>query len=110
METNFAWRLHYWSWDYVVPYLKAGIDYVFFREGLSGKSTKGMKYGVHGVAGVQIDMKLIDEGAIKGLDDDFGINDLFLTLEAQYQYINNFGGQGLNLSGPVYSIGLLFEF
>ena len=110
IETNFAWRLNYWSWDYVVPYIKAGFDYVYFREGLNSKSTQGLKYGVHGVAGAQIDLKLIDEGAIKGLDDDFGINDLFITLEAQYQYINNFGSEGLNLSGPVYSIGLLFTF
>jgi len=110
METNFVWRVDYWNWDYVVPYLKVGLDYVYFRENLQSDITQGLKLGVHGVLGTQINLKFIGEDSIKNMDDDFGINDLFLTLEAQYQYINNFGSEGLNLSGPVFSIGFLFEF
>ncbi len=109
-ETNFVWRVDYWNWDYFLPYLKAGVDYVFFRENLQGKTTKGLKFGMHGVIGAQLNLKVIDEDAMRSLDDDLGINDMFLTFEAQYQYINNFGGKGLNLSGPVFSIGFLFEF
>jgi len=59
---------------------------------------------------MQINLKAIDPDGIKSLDDDFGINDLFVTLEAQYQFINSFGSTGLDLSGPVFSIGFLFEF
>jgi len=110
IETNFVWRADYWSWDYVIPYMKAGLDYVFFRENLKGKITKGVKYGFHVAGGVQLNMKMFDEGTILTLDDDFGINDLFITLETQYQFIDNFGSHGLDLSGPVFSAGLLFEF
>ncbi len=110
METNFAWRLNYWTWDYIVPYVKVGLDYVYFRENSSGNKTQGVKLGYHGAGGMQINMKIIGPDAIKSMDADFGINNMFVTLEAQYQMIDNFGGQGLDLSGPLFSIGFLFEF
>ena len=109
IETNFAWRADYFSWRYLVPYMKAGVDYVFFREGDKGKTVSGMKYGIHGEGGLQINV-----GEMGGMNDimdgDYGINDFFITLGARYQWINNFGKAGLDLSGPVYSMSLLFEF
>lgn len=109
METNFAWRADYFTWRYLVPYLKTGFDYVFFRQGQRGSSIKGMKFGMHGAGGLQINIGEIGD-IINALDNDLGINDFFVTLEARYQWINNFGGKGLDLSGGVYSVGLLFEF
>ncbi|HPQ81573.1 MAG TPA: hypothetical protein PLZ86_07620, partial [bacterium] len=109
IETNFAWRADYFSWRYLVPYMKAGVDYVFFREGDRGKTIMGMKYGLHGEGGVQINVAEIG-GVREMLDSDYGINDFFITLGARYQWINNFGKGGLDLSGPVYSMSLLFEF
>lgn len=109
METNFAWRADYFDWRYLVPYLKGGFDYVVFRQGQRGAAIKGMKFGMHGAGGLQINIGEL--GDIAGaLDSDLGINDFFFTLEARYQWINNFGGGGLDLSGGVYSAGLLFEF
>ena len=35
--------------------------------------------------------------------------DVYLTLGAEYDWIDSFGKRGLNLSGPVYTAGLLFE-
>lgn len=109
VQTSFAWRADYFSWRYLVPYLKAGVDYVFFREGVGDRTIKGMKFGLHGVGGIMINAGEL-AGTREGLDADFGINDFFLTLEAKYQWINNFGGSGLDLSGGVYSAGLLMEF
>ena len=109
MELSFVWRADYFTWRYIVPYLKTGGDAVFFRQKLNGASTKGMKYGIHGVGGIQINIGEIG-GVGRELDVDYGINDMFLTLEAEYAWINNFGGGGLDLSGQIYSIGFLFEF
>lgn len=109
MATSFVWRADYFSWRYLVPFARAGIDYVFYREGDKGGSTKGMKFGIDGGGGVALNIGEI--GDISGMmDSDFGINDLFMTFEARYQWINNFGGKGLDLSGGLYSVGLLFEF
>lgn len=109
METNFTWRLDYFKFRDVLPYFKGGLDYVLFIEDINGTTRKGMKYGLHGGAGLQINIGRMTEVSTD-LDRDYGINDLFLTLEYMYQWINNFGGRGLNLTGPVYSVGLLFEF
>jgi hypothetical protein len=109
METSFTWRADYFDWRYLVPYAKAGFDGVIFREGMHGRTTKGIKFGMHTAGGVAINIGVIGD-ASKELDEEYGINDMFLTLEAQYHWIDNFGGKGLDLSGQLYSIGLLFEF
>lgn len=109
IETNFTWRLQYIDPAYIVPYMRAGLDYVIFREGVAGRTTKGVKYGVHGGMGLQLDLGAMADVS-RDLDFDFGINDFYLTLEGMYQWINDFGGGGLDLSGPVFSIGFLFEF
>ncbi|OGQ47048.1 MAG: hypothetical protein A3I05_07655, partial [Deltaproteobacteria bacterium RIFCSPLOWO2_02_FULL_44_10] len=108
IETSFIWRMDYASWRWIVPYVRVGSDYVYFRETTSGTSIQGIKYGAHGGSGMSILLSELSDGNMRG---DLGIEDLFLTLEGQYQWINNFGKKaGLDLSGFVYSIGLLFEF
>ena len=109
IETNFAWRADYFTWRALVPYLKVGGDYVYFREGESGGSIQGWKFGVHGEGGIQINLGEIAD-VRQSLDGDFGINDFFMTLGARYQWINSFGKKGLDLSGPVFSLSFLFEF
>lgn len=109
MTTSFVWRADYFSWRYLVPFARAGIDYVFYREGDRGGSTKGVKFGIDGGGGVALNIGEL--GDVSGMmDSDFGINDAFMTFEARYQWINNFGGKGLDLSGGLYSVGFLFEF
>jgi len=109
MQLNFTWRADYFSWRYLIPYIRVGPDMIYFRQSLGGNVIKGLKYGIHGTGGIQINIGEIADGS-SALDSDIGINDLFLTLEAQYQWVDNFGKRGLNLSGFVYSAGLLMEF
>jgi hypothetical protein len=109
METNFAYRMDYWDGKYVVPYIKVGVDYVFYRENTKGDVTKGLKWGAHGVAGLQLPLaQFFDEVAMA--DAEYGLNDMSFTFEAQYQWIDDFGGNGLDLSGWLFSIGVLFTF
>ncbi|NLD28232.1 MAG: hypothetical protein GX659_05440 [Myxococcales bacterium] len=109
MQLNFTWRADYFSWRYLVPYIRVGPDMIYFRQSLSGNVIKGLKYGIHGTGGIQINIGEMADSS-SSLDSDIGINDFFLTLEAQYQWVDNFGKRGLNLSGFVYSAGLLMEF
>ncbi|HQG13934.1 MAG TPA: hypothetical protein PLT05_06215, partial [bacterium] len=109
MQLNFTWRADYFSWRYLVPYIRVGPDMIYFRQSLSDNVIKGLKYGIHGTGGIQINIGEIADSS-SALDSDIGINDLFLTLEVQYQWVNNFGKRGLDLSGFVYSAGLLMEF
>lgn len=109
MSTDFVWRVDYFSWRALVPFVRTGFDYVYFREGDRGGAIQGVKCGMHGGGGLQINIG--DLGDIQWeIDQEFGINDLFVTLEGRYQWIDNFGQSGLDLSGGIYSLGLLFEF
>ena len=109
IEVSGVWRADYWeNFRYLIPYLKAGFDGVIFRERASGNTVKGIKWGVHGTGGLQFNIGMI--GDAKRSLAQIGISDFFLTLETEYQWINNFGGKGLNLSGPIFSIGFLFYF
>ncbi len=109
MDTSFAWRLDYWTWRYIIPYFKGGLDYAYFRESTAGTTTQGVKYGMHGVGGLQFPLAQYSDDAAM-MDQKYGINDVHFTIEALYQWINNFGGGGLDLSGWIFSAGLLFTF
>jgi hypothetical protein len=108
MEVSFVWRADYFDdWRYIIPYAKAGFDSVIFRERAAGNTTKGIKWGLHGTGGVQWNIgAAADEKSLAQV----GILGMFFTTEVTYQWINNFGGKGLDLSGPVFSIGFLFYF
>ncbi|MBI4212285.1 MAG: hypothetical protein HY540_06570 [Deltaproteobacteria bacterium] len=109
LETNFVIRAEDRNWRYFAPYFKLGSDCLLYQEKTGDNTIKGIKYGLHGVGGIQIQLTKWSDG-LQTLDQSTGINDLFLTLEAAYQWINNFGGEGANFSGQLYSAGLLFEF
>jgi len=109
METNFTWRLDYMNQRALIPYIRMGGDYVFYRQAISGQSQKGIKFGAHGAIGLQLAWSEFSDSA-DVMNDLGGINDFFLTLDAQYQLINNFKSSGLDLSGFVFSMGLLLMF
>lgn len=107
LEVSGVWRADYWeNFRYVIPYLKTGLDSVIFRERTAGTTTKGLKWGMHFAGGLQCNIGMIGDArrSLAGI----GIKDFFMTLEGEYKWIDNFGGRGLNLSGPIFSIGFLF--
>lgn len=110
METNFAFRADFTPNQIIVPYVKAGVNYVYFRQSLRGKTINGFKTGLQATGGVQILLDFLDPASELDVEEDFGINDIYFTLEGRYNWVNNFGGKGLNLSSIVCSFGLLFEY
>ncbi len=105
IETSFVWRADYFSWRYLIPYAKLGFDSWVYRESDPGSTITGVKFGGHGVAGFQLNIS-----EIAGTDIGENIDEFFMTFEAQYQWISNFGQKGLNLSGPIFSVGFLARF
>ena len=92
-----------------MPYVGFGVDYVYFRESVTGgSSTSGVKFGVHGMGGVAI---LLDK--IEGIGDslaDAGIDDFYFTLEGRFSKIDSFKSTGLDLSGVSFYFGFLMAF
>jgi len=108
METNAVIRFDFVENQIVVPYVKGGADYVYYREDVKGIVTSGLKTGLHAQGGLQFLVEAIDTDAT--LETDFGINDIYFVIDAKYSWINSFGKTGLDLSGMTYSAGILFEF
>jgi hypothetical protein len=109
IHNSFAFRADFKEDQLFVPYVKAGPDYVLFRESLDGRSTSGVKFGLHGALGLQILLDRIDPLS-DFMERDVGVNDVYFTVEGRYGWINNFGGGGLDLSGLTATGGFLFEF
>ncbi|HEX5037411.1 MAG TPA: hypothetical protein VFX30_09665 [bacterium] len=109
VSNSFAFRADFKEDQLLVPYVKAGPDYVFFHESLNGKSTNGVKFGLHGAAGLQILLDGIDPLS-NFMEREIGVNDVYFTVEGRYAWINNFGGGGLDLSNLTATGGFLFEF
>lgn len=108
MQLNGSFRADFKENQIVVPYVKFGPDFVYFRQNLQGDVTDGVKYGLHGTLGLMITMEFWDEGS--ALERDYGVNDVYFFLEGEYAWINDFGRGGLDLSGLIASAGILFEF
>lgn len=109
LRLDFIYRFDYKSDQLFLPYVRAGGDAVIFRESTNGDSIMNVKFGVHGGAGVGI---LLDRAESVGqqLEDELGVNDIYLVIEGRYALINSFQSTGLDLSGFYPYIGVLFEF
>lgn len=105
LEATF--RADYHAGQRMVPYAKSGFDLVYFRENNDGRVIKGTKHGVHGGMGLMVLVNDLMEG---GLGGEYGLNDVFFVLDGRYQWINNFGGGGLDLSGWTVSTGVHMQF
>ncbi|MCB1214990.1 MAG: hypothetical protein KDK66_05880, partial [Deltaproteobacteria bacterium] len=108
VELNFIWRADFVENQVLVPYVDVGLDYLYFRENVSGAVTQGNKFGYHTGVGLQVLLEWFDRFA--DTHEQEGINDIYLTLEGRWMQVDNFGGNGLKVNGFVFSAGLLFEF
>lgn len=108
IRNSFIYRFDFQPNQILVPYLGAGADYVYFRETTAGNSTQGFKFGAHGQAGMAILLNKVEDvgDSLRGA----GIDDVYLTLEGRYSYINSFKSTGLDLSGVQAYVGVMLAF
>lgn len=107
VRLDFAFRFDFLPDQLLVPFLRAGIDSVIFRESSDNGTIMGNKFGIHGSAGVAL---LLDKLGETSSDYEDMINDVYLTFEGRYAHINSFSSTGLDLSGFYPYAGLLFQF
>ncbi len=102
----------------LVPFGKAGLAYSFwwatdgnddvarFEEG----KASGGKWGYQIAGGLALELNFFDPLLGREFDRDFGVNSAFLNAQYVRLTIDNFGKEGLNLSGDTWLFGLGFEF
>ncbi len=106
---DFIYRFDFKSEQLFLPYIRAGGDVVVFYEGSAGSTITNYKFGFHGGIGVGILLDRIEQLG-HNLEEVIGVNDVYLTIEARYAYLNSFSSTGLDLTGFYPYIGVLFEF
>ncbi|RAL22248.1 hypothetical protein DL240_10365 [Lujinxingia litoralis] len=102
----------------LVPKLKAGLDYHLWRvvgpdgetAGAGEERAAGGKFGWHVTAGLNFHLDFIDQGSAAAFDMSWGVNNSYLFAEYTWANVDNFGGEGLDLSTSHFAFGLAFEF
>jgi hypothetical protein len=110
-------RVHIIDEQPIVPYVGAGIDWVFYREdaldteGAAIKSSRlvGSKQGWHWQVGGNILLDLFSPSRASRLEAITGINDTWLTIEYRDQTISP-GDGAFDFSGWALSIGLKLDY
>ena len=107
-QLEVTYRFDFLNEQVLVPSLSAGGDYWLFREENEFvKDVEGGKNGWHAGAGLGILLDPLEPEGMNNLEQDFGVENVFLELGVQRTYMSQ---SGLDFSGWIYSAGLLFEF
>ena len=102
----------------LVPKIKAGLDYHLWRvvgadgetAGTDAQRASGGKFGWHVTAGLNFHLDFIDAGSAAAFDMTWGINNSYIFAEYTWANVDNFGGEGIDLSARHAAFGLAFEF
>jgi hypothetical protein len=101
----------------LVPYLKPGLVYIPWwvtkggeLEEVSGRKARGGKFGFELAAGVSFLLDSLEPRLARDFDSDLGINHSYLFAEYTYAKVNNFGGEGFNLSDSYWMFGLALDY
>lgn len=107
MTIGGSYRFLYTRKQPVVPYVRGGFEMDYFRENDSGTKIQGLKKGLYGGGGLMVPISSwMDELDVERQSDA----QVYITFEGLYKWVNDFGGNGLNLSGAVYSLGFMVTF
>jgi hypothetical protein len=102
----------------VVPYVKAGLGYAFWRTWDDGSGTSkvngiagsGFSVGPHLAAGVALQLNVFDQGAARALDESTGINNTYAYFEGMWSGVGELGGSMLRVGTTTWVVGLAMEF
>ncbi len=114
-------RLHLLDEQFVVPYARAGFDWVVWSEkwdlGTSKDVIRGSKFGLHYGLGGSLLLDLFDPRRASLLEAQTGINDTYLTFEWRKQSVDNrsmpwapANRSGLDFSASMFTVGLKLDY
>ena len=114
---RFDYPAFYWGIP-LVPYVKPGFvvapwwvtkgGEIEAPEG--GGAGRGVKFGFELVGGVAFMLDVLEPRLARDFDSDLGVNHSYLFAEYTYAKVNNFGGQGFDLSDGYWMFGLALDY
>lgn len=116
---RFDWTYQRWHVP-LVPYAKAGLDYVLWQvkngngevaRDPSGGRGRGGTVGWHVAAGLQLVLDFFDPNSARQFDREVGVNHTYLFVEYGRWDVSGFGSENkLRLGDTTWLAGLMFEF
>jgi len=110
LQLEAVYRFDFVDEQFFIPVIGGGGDYWYYDEktefGSDSEHVRGNKSGYHALAGAGILLDKLDPSS-RGLKE-WGIENVFLEIEARMAWINS--DDGIDFTGTGYSAGLLFEF
>lgn len=113
LNLSAVYRLQIWDRQILVPFGEAGGDYFGMMEYRPDKDkfSEAVKYGGvpawHWAAGAQIQLDVFDKEVLWQLDQETGINHIYLTVDYRQIYGLN---STFDFTASYYEGGILFEF
>lgn len=103
------YRFQYWERQWFVPFVELGVDYFTFIE--LRDDDKGAKLGgtagAHAAGGISFSLTALDKNNLAVLDQEYGVNNLWLTIELRALLGLN---QAMDISSNFLNAGILVEF
>lgn len=110
-QAYLVYRLLFDPDQWLVPYLGGGYSHFTFLQDVEGGGRdSGGQEGFHVRAGVQFLLDALDPRSARESYEDWGLINTYLSLEAQYAKVDDFGNASMDLGGWIYWGGLVFEF
>ncbi|MCW5828280.1 MAG: hypothetical protein KIT79_03090 [Deltaproteobacteria bacterium] len=112
MQAGLRLRGQFWRDQFLVPFAEGGPAMTVFHDDFGHVNTgsiTGVKFGAWAGAGLFVDVIDLDQRARRSLRAD-GFEHIYLFGAARYDWIDNFGGRGLDLSGYRFSFGVELRF
>lgn len=110
VNLSLSYRLLFSDNQVIVPYIGGGYTHIIYREKINDQKISGDLAGYHARGGLQILLDYFDPTAATDLDSDWNISNTYLTFEALYSKVDDFGKEEIDLGGLGYFAGLRFEY
>ncbi len=109
VQAELLYRFDFFHEQFLVPSAGAGYDWWYFKEDNEfSDDVEGDKTGWNATAGLAVLLDRVDPSGKLPLEQDFGIENVFLNFEARWTSLTD--KDGFDFSGIGYSASLLFEF
>ncbi len=109
LEAGLSFRLRFKDDQLIVPYLSGAYDWVYYHEDPDpGEYADGWKEGPAAWGGLLILLDKADPEASTNLRMYYNVEHTYLEMTARYSYVGD--GEGVDLSGWSYMLGISFDF
>lgn len=110
IHVSLTYRLLFQDDQAIVPYIGGGYTHVFYREKINDGKISGDRMGYHLRGGLQLLLDYFDPETAKDFSSDWEVVNTYLTFEALYSKVNDFGNEDVDLGGLTYIGGIRFEY